>query len=311
VQVAVAVVAGAALLLAPLTTRAVGALRGAAAATAAGTLAALIIGAQRGPVHIGTRRKANVSTAPEVAAVLLLPGPLAVLTLAAGTLLGEAQVRARTVQRLFNAAVAVLKTLAGLLTATAVLHLYRGPAVVAGPAASLAVAAALYGSTVVLVRGMAAVQLREHPLRRAWAPGRDLLVAEVALSLTGILAARAAVHEVWTLVLLAAPAAIAQRALRTGVALEAETRLALEELADIVDLRDHYTFEHSRRVAELVRAVARRLRLHEALVEQITMAGRVHDVGKIGIKSSVLMKPGALTAAEWGRCAPTPRWGRG
>jgi HD-GYP domain-containing protein (c-di-GMP phosphodiesterase class II) len=87
--------------------------------------------------------------------------------------------------------------------------------------------------------------------------------------------------------------------LRAGIALEAQTRLALEDLADVIDLRDHYTFEHSRRVAELARLTARRLRLEPGLVELITTAGRMHDLGKIGVRSSVLMKPGALTPAEW------------
>ncbi len=101
------------------------------------------------------------------------------------------------------------------------------------------------------------------------------------------------------LLLLAGPAVLAQRALRDGVAPQAQTRLALEELADIIDMRDHYTYEHSRRVAELARATARRLGLKTDAVELVTMAGRVHDVGKIGIKSSVLMKPGKLTDVEW------------
>ena len=64
-------------------------------------------------------------------------------------------------------------------------------------------------------------------------------------------------------------------------------------------MRDHYTFEHSRRVAELARATARRLGLAQREVDLITMAARVHDVGKIGIKSSVLMKAGALNEREW------------
>ena len=70
-----------------------------------------------------------------------------------------------------------------------------------------------------------------------------------------------------------------------------------------------YTFEHSRRVAELARATARRLNMGADDVEQITMAARVHDVGKIGIKSSVLMKPAALTDGEWQEMRSHPEVG--
>jgi HD-GYP domain-containing protein (c-di-GMP phosphodiesterase class II) len=163
----------------------------------------------------------------------------------------------------------------------------------------LGAAAGMYVTATALVLGITAVQLRENPLRRAWASQRETMITEAALSLTGILTALAAAERPWALLLLIAPAAIAQRALRDGVALRAQTRLALEELADIVDMRDHYTYEHSRRVAELARATAKRLGLRDEAVELVTMAGRVHDVGKIGIKSSVLMKPGKLTDAEW------------
>src|SRR3712207_8506959 len=40
------------------------------------SLGALIVIAYRNPVWLGPKRKANVSTAPEVAAILLMPGPL-------------------------------------------------------------------------------------------------------------------------------------------------------------------------------------------------------------------------------------------
>ncbi len=148
--------------------------------------------------------------------------------------------------------------------------------------------------------------MRENPLRRAWATPHDTLVAEAALGLVGIMAALASADHPWTLPLLVVPAALAQRALRDGVALRAQTRQALEDLADVVDMRDHYTFQHSQRVAELARATARQLRLPASEVELITMAGRVHDVGKIGIKSTVLMKPGKLSDREFAEMRSHP-----
>lgn len=225
----VAAVAALALLLLPLSRLAPGSSSGPVAIFAALTLAAMIAGAHWYPVHIGPKRKLNVGTAPEVAAVLLLPGPFAALTLAAGTLTGEAHLRAPPVQRLFNAAAAVLRAILGTAVYTAVLQLR--PDMIAEPAAALTAATVMYASTTVLVRGAVAVQLRENPLRRSALPPPDMLVAEAALSLTGVLAALAARDHVWALPLLVAPAIIAQRAVRYGVALQEQTRLAEEALA--------------------------------------------------------------------------------
>jgi len=268
----------------------------------AALLAALLAVAHRQRVQIGLHRTLNVGTAPEVAAVLLLPGPLALLALVAGTAAGER--RGPLIQRSFNIAVATLRALAGLGAYAALRR--AGPTAIGDPLASLTAPVAMYVSGTALVLSVAAVQLRENPLRRAWAMPHDTLVAEAALALVGIMAAFASSGHPWTLPLLVVPAALAQRALRDGVALRAQTRLALEDLADVVDMRDHYTFEHSRRVAELARATARQLRLPADEVELITMAGRVHDVGKIGIKSTVLMKPGGLSEREFAEMRSHP-----
>jgi HD-GYP domain-containing protein (c-di-GMP phosphodiesterase class II) len=220
-----------------------------------------------------------------------------VLAVLAGTISGEAGGPGPLIQRLFNSSIAVLRVLGGTAAHAALLGL--GPDGLMTPAAMLSAAVVMQATATLLVLGITSVQLRENPLRRAWMPQRETLLIESTLGLTGILTAVAAREHVWALLALAAPLAIAQRAIRDGVALRAQTRRALEELADIVDMRDHYTFEHSRRVAELARATAKKLSLDSEMVELVTMAGRVHDVGKIGIKSTVLMKPGKLTDREW------------
>jgi signal transduction histidine kinase len=214
----------------PLARFAAGVSGGAVAVFEAVTLAALIAGAQRYPVHIGPKRKVNVGTAPEVAAVLLLPGPLAVLTLAVGTAAGEAHFSAPALQRLFNVAVAVLRAAAGTSIYAGLLRLE--PADLAEPVAALTVAVVMYAITIVLVRGIVAVQTRTNPLRSARAPTRDVLVAEAALSLTGIMAALASAERAWAMPLLVAPAVIAHRAVRDSVALQAQTQRVQEALSE-------------------------------------------------------------------------------
>ena len=216
VHVCVGAVTVGALLLLPVSRLATGAVSGPAAVFDAVILAVLIAVANRRPVDIGPKRKVNVATAPEVAAVLLLSGPVAALTLAAGTIVGEAGRQARLVQRVFNVAVAVLRALAGTAVYVSVHRL--GPPELAEPVAAVAAAVALYGGGTLVVLGVAAVQLRQNPLRGAWAKQRDLLVAEAALSLTGIMAGLAAAQHPWALALLVAPAVLAQRALRDAEA---------------------------------------------------------------------------------------------
>lgn len=75
-------------------------------------------------------------------------------------------------------------------------------------------------------------------------------------------------------------------------------RAAIEALSAAVDARDPFTHTHSRRVAELARRLAIRLDMSEKEVEQIELAGLLHDIGKIGIPDRILTKPGPLDAEE-------------
>jgi putative two-component system response regulator len=72
-----------------------------------------------------------------------------------------------------------------------------------------------------------------------------------------------------------------------------------ETLINAMEAKDIYLLGHSQRVAELASSIATQLELSEDTVEQIRIAGRLHDVGKIGIRESVLNKPGSLTAEEF------------
>jgi len=64
------------------------------------------------------------------------------------------------------------------------------------------------------------------------------------------------------------------------------------------------------RVAEYADAVARELRLAERDVEIIRLAAWLHDVGEIGIPDALLLKPGPLTAEEFGLVKLHPQIGR-
>jgi putative two-component system response regulator len=73
----------------------------------------------------------------------------------------------------------------------------------------------------------------------------------------------------------------------------------IERLARVSGFRDDITHRHTQRVGRESAVVAQRLGLAAAEVELIGRAAPLHDIGKIGIPDSVLMKPGALTEAEF------------
>jgi putative two-component system response regulator len=74
---------------------------------------------------------------------------------------------------------------------------------------------------------------------------------------------------------------------------------SIKALAHALEAKDEYTQGHSERVAEEAVTVARFLSLTQTEIENIWIAGFLHDIGKIGIRESVLNKRGKLDAAEW------------
>lgn len=70
-------------------------------------------------------------------------------------------------------------------------------------------------------------------------------------------------------------------------------------LSRVTELNDEYTGNHIRRVSAYCGEVARGLGCPHDFVEQITYSSPMHDIGKISIPSSILCKPGRLTADEF------------
>lgn len=73
----------------------------------------------------------------------------------------------------------------------------------------------------------------------------------------------------------------------------------IEVLATAIDAKDPYTQGHSRRVTLYSVAIAEELNMNRKEIENVRYAGLLHDVGKIGIKDSIIRKPGRLTDEEY------------
>jgi HD-GYP domain-containing protein (c-di-GMP phosphodiesterase class II) len=68
-----------------------------------------------------------------------------------------------------------------------------------------------------------------------------------------------------------------------------------------LEARDRYTASHSRRVSDMAEEICRILGLSKEMTVMIHIAADLHDIGKIGISDSVLMRQGPLNEDEW-RC---------
>ena len=84
--------------------------------------------------------------------------------------------------------------------------------------------------------------------------------------------------------------------------LDTERKMMLASITTLIaalEARDPYTRGHSETVAKLVQEMGRRMNIDAEGIELLGIAGRLHDIGKIGVPDSILLKPGRLSDAEY------------
>jgi len=128
---------------------------------------------------------------------------------------------------------------------------------------------------------------------------RHLHVQFLTLGVLAILMAIVYPLSPWYVLLVGSPLMVVQVSIRSYARLRQQAKEAFERITRIVGERDFYTGTHSANVAELAVKLTRKLRLPDEVVDQVEAAARVHDLGKIAIPDSILLKPGKLTAEEW------------
>jgi hypothetical protein len=268
------------------------------------SLLALIAVAGALPVTLTPKIKLHVAHAPLFTAILLYPVPLAALLGAGGVFAYHVwlwrQRRRTGFDLLFNTGRVALEVAAAGLLLQAL-----APAGVAGhggdPKTILAVLAAAlagYAANVAGNYGAAGLVLRQDPLRLWWRTASLEVPQHAAVLLFGYATTLVVgTYPIFALALLVS-FGTTYVSMRASVRLQTSTRATVEALADAVDLRLYGTAGHSERVAELAGALARRLGRPGDEVALVQQAGRVHDIGKIGLSDAVLRKPAPLTDGE-------------
>ncbi len=73
----------------------------------------------------------------------------------------------------------------------------------------------------------------------------------------------------------------------------------LYAFVETIEARDSYTKQHSSRVSSYAMAIAREIGCSQEEIDELNVSGNLHDIGKIGIPDSILLKPGRLTDKEY------------
>ena len=262
------------------------------------------------PLLVTPKVKVNTSTAAYFGAALTLDPGAAVMVagvsqLAGGLILGRRRnpLTGRPRRRLIDTSFNTSQWMLAIAGATAA---FRRVAGTNGSEQSyvwfaglLAAACAMYLVNTGLVAAAAAVQTQSNVLG-IWLSGRRVdLVTETGLYAIGAVTSVAAPNHPWVLLGLVIPTVLLHNSLHRTLQLQRQTAAAVEQMADLVDLRDGYTARHSERVAELAEQIARRLKLSTDYVSTIRLAARVHDIGKVAVPDRVLHKSGRLDKDEW------------
>jgi putative nucleotidyltransferase with HDIG domain len=94
-------------------------------------------------------------------------------------------------------------------------------------------------------------------------------------------------------------AGLFERLQRSNLELSLAYDTTLEGWAHALELRDHETEGHTQRVTELTLDLARLMGTSDANLVHIRRGALLHDIGKMGVPDSILLKPGSLSPEEW------------
>ena len=254
------------------------------------------------PVRLPDGIQVAVSTAPLVAAAVL-GGPIAagIVALVGTTEARELRGRVTWYGTLSNHAVIVIPLIAGSIVIEGLRNL-------GGGGLALELGATMIGALVYFFLNLALVSLVIGA--RDGRPFREMMTrADTAaiwanyftLAPLAWLMSRMFYPENggwWTALVFGVPVFTARVAYQRFVEMREMFTQTIGALAEAVDKRDPFTSKHSQRVREISVDIGRQMRVSAGELEALEWGGLLHDVGKIGVPDSILLKQGKLTREE-------------
>ncbi len=83
----------------------------------------------------------------------------------------------------------------------------------------------------------------------------------------------------------------------------------ISSLEKALEERDYETEEHVRRMKDMAAGLGRKMELPEEKIDELTLLAALHDIGKISIADSIILKPRSLNAEEWKAVKKHPQVG--
>lgn len=254
------------------------------------------------PLHVAMRANVDLATAILFALVLLYEPAVALSVTLVGTGIAHLARRVHPEEAVFNTAQATLQVggASGILLVSGwdpaspdYADAFYLPFFAFAAVTMMLINTGLVTTVIGLQVGISPLAVFQDAVTRSYLLEQ---ATQVALGLIG-----AIIAAVQPLILpaLAFPALMVYVAVNRQSHLRYQTLEAVTELADLVDQRDPYTWNHSQRVAHYARELAAEMGLPLSEIEEIERAARVHDLGKLMIDSSLLSKRDPLTPDEW------------
>lgn len=166
------------------------------------------------------------------------------------------------------------------------------------PAVIALVLVSLLLNTVLTV--FAVALLRRVPMRVVWRGSFSwALPMQAVLGVLGVAIAQVLALAPAAFALFVFPLIVARQLYRRYSGLKDAYLDTVRSLVAAIEAKDPYTRGHSERVADYAIRLARASGMQDERLERLEFAALLHDLGKVGIRSSVLGKPGGLTHDEF------------
>jgi putative nucleotidyltransferase with HDIG domain len=252
------------------------------------------------PVSLfGEKVEVTLSDAIKFAVVLLLPTSVAILGTFIGTILGELSFKRAWFGKIFNIA---QLTVAIVASSSIFRAIYQPQTEYFGTVQNgLAVfLAALVQFLIgwILVSMIVSSVSKTPIISVVMQNARDVVLYELSLYPFGVILAILWQYNPISIVLAIIMFLVLRQSYQVAVQLQHQTHDALRALMQVIDERDHHTYDHSERVSQNASRIAEMLKLPPGEIEIIASAALMHDLGKVGMADDVLFSTNILNPEE-------------